>query len=350
MKLNTRDIDGFIKRPPGHYNAALIYGPDHGLAGARAAQLARAVAPDLNDPFNVTILDGEQLAAAALADATQMLSLSAARRLIWLRGATDSAVKAVENVLGTDAHNFFLVIEAGDLGPRSSLRKYCEAQQMCAVIACYVEEVTQLAQVAQRQLAAAGWQLTREDAQYLAQHITGDYALARGEIDKLITYLGQPMANATVSRDMVAAIINDGGAAALDDLAAACFTRQPARLLQLLEQVISDGAATVLIMRSLMRHAARLYQVQSLIAAGAAREDAVGKLAPPLFFKRKDGFVAQLSKWPLASLERALMLLAQLESQLKNAAYDDETVLRQTLLQLASSPVAGTPVAGGNRG
>ena len=53
MKIGYKDIDYFIKSPPNHIKAVLIYGPDQGLVKERSELIGKTVVPDLNDPFLV---------------------------------------------------------------------------------------------------------------------------------------------------------------------------------------------------------------------------------------------------------------------------------------------------------
>lgn len=57
MILSKRpEIDRFLARPDPAIRAVLIHGKDRSGVGERAGILCRAITPDLNDPFNVTLL------------------------------------------------------------------------------------------------------------------------------------------------------------------------------------------------------------------------------------------------------------------------------------------------------
>ena len=50
------EVDRFLKSPDRGVRAAVIHGKDRSGVGERAGILCRAITPDLNDPFNVTVL------------------------------------------------------------------------------------------------------------------------------------------------------------------------------------------------------------------------------------------------------------------------------------------------------
>ena len=61
MKIEPRQFDAFLKRPDARIRGVVVYGNDDGLVAERAAQLARTVCDDLNDPFRVVDIAGDVL-------------------------------------------------------------------------------------------------------------------------------------------------------------------------------------------------------------------------------------------------------------------------------------------------
>jgi len=126
MKIAYRQVDGFIKNPPPEMRVILVYGPGHGLVQERVQTLAKTVIEDLNDPFNVIELNGDQIAEdpARLMDEAFALSMVGGRRLIRIRQAGDKLVPALKSVLEAEtAPEALILAEADNLGPRSSLRR-----------------------------------------------------------------------------------------------------------------------------------------------------------------------------------------------------------------------------------
>ena len=103
MKLNSNEIAGFIRRPPEHVRAVLIYGPDGGQVREVSDKIAKTIVEDLSDPFRVADLVPENLKEepSRIADEAAAISLTGGRRLVRLRGATDTVAAAAELALGT---------------------------------------------------------------------------------------------------------------------------------------------------------------------------------------------------------------------------------------------------------
>ena len=87
------EIDRFLARPDAAVRAVVIHGKDRSGVAERSEILCKAITPDLNDPFNVTLLtdsdiDGDE---ARLEEALTALSMIGGRRLIRVRLSSDKA-------------------------------------------------------------------------------------------------------------------------------------------------------------------------------------------------------------------------------------------------------------------
>jgi DNA polymerase-3 subunit delta len=337
MKLQTREIEKFLTAPPPACRVFIFYGPDSGLVSARGRALAQKFAPDLNDPFNVTLLDGDDLAkdAARLIAETQMMALGGGQRLIWLRNADDkNAGKAVENLLLAETIPAIVIIEAGELPPKSMLRKLAEAANNAAAIPCYVEDPAQVAQYVTRELAQVGWKITRDAATWFGQTLGGDRGLVQQEMEKLITYLGQanPAQN-NVDVDTLKTIAAGGAVLEEDEFIDAIGT---AAAIPMVQKLMAEGQAATNIIRTLGRHVSRLYATQLKISGGEDMKSAIDGLQPKLFFKRENAFRAQLTRFSLRYLSQLRTQLWRLEQQCKQTGAPDELLVSNLVLLLGA--------------
>ena len=134
MKLPAQRIAAFVKSPDAGMRAALVYGPDTGLVKERAQAIARAICPDLSDAFRVAEIDADTIAhdPARLNDEAASLSLMGGRRLIRVYDAGDAVGTLFDRFFkDPPPGDAFIVVAAGDLPPRSSLRKAFESAKIC---------------------------------------------------------------------------------------------------------------------------------------------------------------------------------------------------------------------------
>src|SRR5262245_42512192 len=88
MKLDARGFERLAKAADPKLRAILVHGPDEGLVRERGEALARAVCPDLRDPFRVADLGAQTLAddPARLADEAAAIAMTGGRRVVRVRG------------------------------------------------------------------------------------------------------------------------------------------------------------------------------------------------------------------------------------------------------------------------
>lgn len=349
MKLAAGRVEGFLRRPDPAVRGVLVYGPDRGLVRERADGLCRLILGDPADPFRLCELSPAMLKddPVRLADEMASLSLTGGTRVIRLRDAGDAAAapcgRALEAAVGGSA---LLVAEAGDLAKRSTLRCLFEAAGNAVAIPCYADDEASLQRLAAGMFADAGLALDPDASAYLAANLGGDRAMSRGEIEKLILYVGgteggsggrRGGASRTVGLDEVAACIGDSREASLDAVVMAATGGDAASLDRALDLAFASGMHPVSVVRAAARHVQRLHLAASLMAAGKSAPEAMAALRPPVFYKLQDAFRAQLRAWPAPRLARALSLLIDAELECKVTGAPAEALCARALWQIATA-------------
>jgi DNA polymerase-3 subunit delta len=337
MKLAFRDIEPFVKKPDPKARVVLVYGPDGGLMKERAGQIGKSVVADLSDPFNVAVLSGDALPEepALLFDEAAAMSMMGGDRLIRIENAGDKLTPLIKDYLAAPNPTALIVLEAGELGPKSSLRALCEKAGNAAAVPCYVEDERDLGRLIRETLQAANLSAEPDAITALAGAIAGNRAKVRSELDKLITYMGD--SRTPVRLDDVLAICGDTGAQDLDRLIYATAGREPAAAFKALETLEAEGVADIAILRALQSHFRKLHYCASLVAEGEAPDMAMKKLSPPIFFKQEASFRAQMGRWGLEALAGVLQKLSELEAQTKQTGYRADTLTAQAILGLSAA-------------
>src|SRR6516164_7065990 len=157
VALRGKDIDSFLARPDPGRPIILLYGPDAGLVRERADALLKSAVDDVNDPFSLVKLDGDELAAepSRLVDEAMTLPLFGGRRAIRVRAGSRSFASGVDTLAETPLKDCRVVIEAGDLRAESPLRKSCERAKTAVAIGCYPDGERDLAKLIDEELRLA---------------------------------------------------------------------------------------------------------------------------------------------------------------------------------------------------
>ena len=319
MKISAGQIAGFLARPPETLRAALIYGPDRGLARERAERLAAATVSDPSDPFMTENLQGEDIRRdpARLAEAAAALALGGGKRLVRLREADDGAAPAFREFLKNPPETALVIITAGDLPARSALRKQFEtAGPEAAALPCYADDSGSLRQLARQVLADGGVTAPDPVLLWLESRLGADRGASRMELEKLALYAG---AGSTLTLEDALACVGDAAAIGLEDAVMAMAEGDAAALDLALERLWADGASPVAPLRAAAGHVMRLQQAVAAREAGQSVDQAVQGLRPPVFWKTVPRFRAQLGFWDRALGAAALAALLGAESAVKRS-------------------------------
>ena len=102
--------------------AVLVYGPDAGLIRERIKIMIRGVVDDPADPFRISELSEGDLRQdpARLADEAASIAMLGGRRVVRIRGGADGLTKIFEPFLNDPAGDALVLVEAGEISPRSS--------------------------------------------------------------------------------------------------------------------------------------------------------------------------------------------------------------------------------------
>ena len=343
MILKGREIDSFLAAPRPEVLAVLFYGPDAGRVSERAKGLVAKVSGDSEDPFAVVELSRRDIAEdpRRLADELAAIPMSGGRPIVRLRDAGDDTASHLADSIPPEGDSGLLVVEAGDLPPRSALRKFFEGHERAAAIACYLDDEKSLPALIKVVLAENHLTATADALAVLVRSMGSDRLVTRQELDKLVHYMGVHAGGEgdrrEVTLDDVRACIGDSAEVTLDDLAFAVAAGDMARLETSLERAQSTGAQPVSLLRAVSRHFQRLHQAAAAVAEGQPLDKAVSGLRPAVFWKLKSAFSGQVQAWGDTRLAAAMVELTECEADVKIGGAPQDLLVQRAFLRLAAN-------------
>jgi len=345
MKIEPRQVEAFLRKPDAKIRAVVLFGSDDGLIAERARRLAGTVCEDLKDPFRVVDIAGDVLKGdpARLADEFAAMSLMGGRRVIRVRPAGEESARALENLVEAGAGDALIILEGGNLAPRSALRGLAESEPCLAALPCYPDSDETLESLVEAAARAHGLSVEADALDWIVDRLGGDRGQTRSEIDKLVIYKASDPSKTITLADAFA-VMGDTAAIGVDDVIAAAFDGEPVALDRALDRVFAEGGNAVQLVRSLQRHADQLHLVSGHVAAGANFEAAMARAR---FLPRggpvRQRFERQARTWPLPRLSAALEALLEAELQCKTTGYPDEAIARRVCLAIARRAPSARP-------
>ena len=200
---------------------------------------------------------------------------------------------------------------------------------------CYVEDERDLTKFIFQFMQDQDKKIVPDAVNFLAANISGNRQKVRAELEKLVTYKGAE--ETPISLEDATAACGQAGATNLDDLIYAVAGRHAENAMTSYTQLLADGVPFMVILRSLQNHFVRLRQAQSYVSEGHSVDKAMQFLKPPVFFKQKHAFRAQLKRWRPQALENIMQRLVLLEAECKRTGALPEVQCGQVLLGLAGA-------------
>lgn len=342
MILSKRpDIERFLAKPDGQVRAVLIYGRDAGVVQDRGTQLASKIVPNLDDPFDVALLTDGDLDGdgARLEGELAAQSLMGGRRLVRLRFATEKASldKQVAEALVAHAGgklnpDAFFIIEAGNLGRDSALRKAAEKAPEAAAIPCYEDEPGDVARLVRELLAKDNVGLDPQALQLFVGRLPKERGVARQEIERLALYL-EPGSGRTAAPKDLDDFLGVEPEASLSDAAADAFGGKLADAQAALRRAAAEGEAGPAAVRAIGMYLGRLRRTLTLAKNGAGLQEAAK--ASGVFWKQEREFLRQARSWSLEDLDKLQPEVLAADKACKTAGSPDSLIAERLALTIA---------------
>lgn len=325
MKLKPAQIESFLNKPAGVV-AVLFFGPDMQVSEERQQRLAAGKNMSYEDISVETFSSDPD----AVLHQIRTKPLFGEQPLVRLRHITDRVNAKLKKVIESLESDDFLVIEAGDLGPRSKIRQLFEAEPNLAAIGCYARSIMDVKRMIQDKLRSKNFRCDDQALTFLSTYLHRAPHMMDTELEKLMTYMGDQN---TVSLEDAKACCPEEMPASFEQVAQAVLSKNAEKLAEALGSTLETNNAIVFY-RHLTREFLRLLELHHLCAEGQPLDAAMSKLRPPVFWSEKDRMKAAFQKWPEGKIGKGLQLLHQGEIDVKKAAIAPESLCRGVLQAL----------------
>jgi DNA polymerase-3 subunit delta len=333
VALKSAEVDKFLARPDPGRPVVLVFGPDAGLVRERVSALIKSSVEDVNDPFSLVRLEGEELAGdpARLIEEAQTIPLFGGRRAVLVKAGNRNIAPAVEPVLALPAIECRVVIEAGDMRRNAPLRVICERAKNAAALPCYADGERELERLIDGELRAAGLTIKPDARTLLLPLLGGDRAASRNELRKLALYA---RGRNEIDADDIIAVVADASALEIDELVDAAYAGRSSELEAQIAKARIAGTSVGSILFAAQRQLAQLHRWRITIEAAGGRISA-DSLIPPVHFRRKSIVEAALKQWNTTRLVAAMTELADAVLAARRTPALADTIAERALLNLA---------------
>lgn len=332
--LKASGVDAFLRKRDPSIAAILVYGEEPDAVREMAAKAVTRIAGSLDDPFSVVALQDSDLSSdpARLLDEVQSLSMTGGNRVIWMRGAEQSFLKAVMPLLEGRVTGNIVVAEAGALPRTSALRAAFEKSNHAYAVPLYEGEAGESAQLIESLLKDSNLRIGEDAVHRLLELAGTSRGLVQRETEKLALYC---LGGERITVEDVEAICGNDTGADPDALTDCVFHGDVEEADQLFHALLQGGTDAGRLAMVAHGHALRLEDFRIAIEKGMKPDQVVRAARPPVFFKRQRKVLAQLQVWPLADLMQAATTLAAAVLQVRQNPALGAAIADRCLLSVA---------------
>ncbi len=293
--LKLERLPGVLRNRDGPTRVFLVYGPNTGRVRETARTIVIGLAGSDDDPFTVTRLGEEDIAAdpGRLIDEVNGISFGGGTRTVWVTDASSATTRALGSLVESLVVAGVVVVESTALTKSSALRVLIEKSDVGLAIACYEEETDSLASMISGVLTDQGFTIDSEALAFLCVRFGNDRMQARSEVNKLITFC---QGQASIGLEDVEAVCSDGQTGTIDRLMDTVMEGRSDVAMHTMDELDDAGAYPGALLSALANHIARLRSLQAA-AAKVGPDRAVRSARPSIFYRRQSSHAQQLRVW-----------------------------------------------------
>lgn len=335
VAIKAPQAAAFLKAPPGSMAAVLFFGSDPGLVTERAGVLAKLLAERENPAGEVLRLDETDLDddSGRIAVELQTRPMFSGRKIIRVTAGRRINAQYLKPILDQAPLEGFLIVEAGNLKPDDALRALFEGQPSIAAVACYPDSAADIDSLINEVLSAHKMRIGSDARALLQSRLGADRSLSRAEIEKLALYAA---GRGEITPDDIEAIVGDAADLALERIAEAAASGRAVDAVTDYGRAIASGESAQAVILIAQRYFLKLHRVRGDIDAGKSLDEALRYLRPPLHFKQRDAFAAQVRNWPRAALDAALVRIAETAKAARLSSQLEDTLGERLVLALSA--------------
>lgn len=318
MKVTARDQASFLARPRKDCAAILLFGPEPmRTALTRQDLLKTCLGANAAEDMRLTRMTGAQLRSepAQLQDAIKAIGFFPGPRGVLITDVGDQATKVLKDALPVwEEGDAVVILEAGNLGKGSSLRKLVEAAPNAAAIGIYANPPSR--RDIEDALKTAGVDADAEGQAALVALASaldpGDFRQVTNKLALYMMGLNRPANAADI--EAVGPVTRDG---AVDDLVHNAAEGAVERIGPELQRLAAQGIGPTTLVIAAMRH---FRQLHAAACHPGGPDSGVARMRPAVFGPRRDRVLRQVRKWGNHRLERALEALIETDLALRSGA------------------------------
>ena len=333
MKVKSENF--LISLKKNTHNIFLLYGPNFGLVNLLYKKSIVLLSIDLNDPFNVSKIDGSQLQdnPSIFHDNISTFSISKDKRTILLDLTYITINKSIENnilkVLKENNDDYLLLVKANNLGSKNELVKFIENLDNGILVPCYEDNTNNVKLQIAKLFNQHSFTCSANFLSTLSSKFNSDTSINLMEINKLESFL---IDNENITEEMILSLITDNIDINLNKIIQLCSSGNIQEALFSLDKIYENSSTAISLTRLFVKHFRIIEKILLSVNNGSNISDTINNIKPPIFFKDRPLLTFQCKLWTLKKVNLIFKRLIEIELKCKSNIYPNKILLSQFIL------------------
>ena len=338
MKIKSENFLTTFNNYKNSHNIFLLYGTNLGLINLIYKKTIDLLSIDLNDPFNVSKIDGNEFKdnPSILGDNISTFSMNKDKRAVLLDLTYITINKTIEskilNVLNEKNDNYLLLIKACNLGSTNELVKFIEKLDNGILVPCYEENTNNIKMQISTLFSQYKFRCSPDFVSILSSKFNSDSLINLMEIKKLEIFL---IDNENITEAMILSLVTDNINININKVIQLCSSGKIQEALFSLDKIYDNSSAAINITRLFVKHFKIIERILLSVENGSNISEAINNMKPPIFFKDKPLLTFQCQLWNLKKVDLIFRRLIEIELKCKSNIYPNKILLAQFILSTA---------------
>jgi DNA polymerase-3 subunit delta len=309
----------------------LLYGQESFFVEKGMLAVRDAVVTPENRDFNLTQFYGKDFVPNDVVEQARTFPVFAERRLVMIKNIHESRAEQLETLLDyveDPVPETVLLLTAEKIDARRKIFQLFKKNGVSIEFKKIYEN--QLPSFVRDLAKSSNLSLTAGALKLFCKRVGTNLAEVQGEMEKLVGYLGE--------RDLadeadVAAIVSDTRIESIFDLTDAMGRGDRSTALSLLDRLLAEGQAPLMILAMMTRHFRQMWKISELVSQKVPQSELPRRVgASPYFLK---GLMQQATRFDHRQYRQVFNRFLETDLALKSSGGEPRMQLEQLLLEIA---------------
>lgn len=312
----------------------LLYG-EEGFLLERAQQRIRdLVVPPEGRDFNFHVFQGREARGETVLDAARTLPVFAPRRLVLVKDLQHLPAAELDSLLPylrDPSPETVLLLTADKIDARRKFyQEFKKAGEMVEFRRLYDNQIPAFVR---EQARGAGYSFTEEGIAAFCRRVGNNLQEIHGELLKLFSYLGEKK---LADAQDVTAVVSDTRADSIFDLTNAMGEKKTAEALKVLEGLLDEGVAPLVILTMMVRHFRNLWKISEMLERREGTGDIARRVGVNPYFV--EGLTAQARRFSTPQYRSFFDRFLSADLALKSSGAHPSVLLESLVLEISRQP------------